>query len=63
MHYLHHWRKLMQIRCQKGSGTKMRRCLVGDSISIVKILSLLILRKKNFKVEKLGLKKRNSDMQ
>ena len=28
MHYLHHCRKFMQIRCQKGAGTKMYKCLV-----------------------------------
>ena len=26
---LHHCRKLMQIRCHKGAGTKMHKCLVG----------------------------------
>ena len=30
MHNLHHSRKLIQIRCQKGADTKMHKCLVGS---------------------------------
>ena len=29
VHNLHHSRRFMQIRCQKGSDTKMHKCLVG----------------------------------
>ena len=29
-HNLHHFRKLMQIRCQKGAGTKIHKCLVWN---------------------------------
>ena len=29
MHILPYCRKLMQIRCQKGAGTKMHKCLDG----------------------------------
>ena len=27
---LHHCRKLMKISCQKGAGTKMLKCLIGN---------------------------------
>ena len=29
MYNLDYCKKIMQIRCQKGSGTKMHKCLVG----------------------------------
>ena len=29
VYYLHHCRKLEPIRCHKGAGTKMHKCLIG----------------------------------
>ena len=34
---LHHCRKSMQIRCQKGAGTKMHKCLVGRVLLFTEI--------------------------
>ena len=33
MSALHHCRKLMQIRCQKGVGTIMHKCFVGKIVT------------------------------
>ena len=33
IHNLHHCKKFMQIMRQKGSGTKMHKCLVGIGFS------------------------------
>ena len=35
LHYLHHCRELVQLRCHKGAGTKMHKCLVGSGVNLI----------------------------
>ena len=57
MQILHHCRKFMQIRRQKGAGTKTHKCLVGmcNSVNIINVLVMIIIilvsKQKKFKTK------------
>ena len=55
MHNLHHYRKLMQIRCQKGADTEMPKCLVGLEPHGIMNYSrkLMVNFKKRFLIQKI----------